>query len=233
MRRIIKLSFLLLIMCFIGLLSSCGDGYIEVGFEKDNSCLTKNRWIDEFKLGLKCRKSINETQNIDLYYGITRYITNEINIKDYQDYDPFYKSDFNQTIRFSLYRYCRISTSIQVNDDNRILIYSYEDKLEYFLSEYFYFNEIFCTDTINKNDLIAVGNSGVISYKYELTPVNDEYIKLFLVAQSDYIYNNGTEVIEVKKGDLVGPDSPIFRKMFFSSYCSIKYELTDNGIKLG
>ena len=172
-------------------------------------------------------KNSNTKQEIKIYYGVINVIINEI------FYGRWEGADFNQTIKFSLYRNV-VKYNDYLNYEKRTEIFTFNNTLKYFLSEEFLFDKMFYTDEITKEELIVDNEERQIVYQYELKPLEEEYIKLSTIATHDYTkYNQITnEYDDIKEGDIVGPYST---HSLFESLCSLKcsvfYTVTDEKIR--
>jgi len=217
MKRIFRIILATVFISMLSFIASCSNDNITIGF--DNNSGARYIWHNDVKLGLKTTKTGNETKEIDLYYGFSNIIINGIN------WDSWENSDFEQKIKFSLFRY-----DIKYGDfNNKIIneVYSFQNTLGYFLSEEFLFEKSHYIDTITKDDLIEDNNERMIIYIYKLTPVEDVYIQLACTAKNDYTYKNE----EIKTGDIVGPDSShnLFTE-FSSMECQLFYKLNNNKV---
>ena len=224
MKKIITKIGLFLSFLFIFILASCSNQF-EIGFNYNGNGLTT--WKAGFKLALKCSKKTNENQTIDVYYGNTYLVSNVIESNELTDWS---NSDFNQKLKFSIYRYVLPNNTIIINAEEREEIFNFEEELDYFINDKFNFGSFVFNDKIDRKILNKEYSSGKIYYKFEIIPIEDEYIKLYCVAHQNYVYKNGEEVIPVNKGDLVGPDSPYSIKSFESNSCGFKYKINDKGI---
>ncbi len=170
MKRIIKIISNFLMIFLIIITTSCISGDIILGFNEISG--SANIWTYGVKLGVKCSKFAGERKQIDLYYGFSKYIINN-------NWEKWDKSDFNQMIKFSLYRN-NIKYSDLGNTDNEKEIYSFSNTLGYFLSDDFLFEKSYYTDVINKDDLIDDEKETMLIYTYKLTPIEDEFIQLHI-----------------------------------------------------
>lgn len=212
MRKVLKLILSVFLLSFTIFIASCISGDIILGFNEISGAA--NIWTYGVKLGLKCSKFAGERKQIDLYYGFSKQIINN-------NWDNWDKSDFNQMIKFSLYRN-NIKNRDLGNTDNEKEIYSFNNTLGYFLSDEFLFEKSYYTDVINKDELIDDENETMLIYTYKLTPVEDEFIQLAYTAKDDYSYAS----IEVRAGDILGPVSThdLFTE-FSSTECHVFYNI--------
>ena len=222
MRKVLKSILSVFLLSFTIFIASCSNENIILGF--DNNSGVSYIWYHDVKLGLKCKNNASKEQQIALFYGFSKRIINGIN------WEKWDKSDFNQMIKFSLYRN-NIKYSDLGNTDNEKEIYSFNNTLGYFLSDDFLFEKSYYTDVINKDDLIDDEKETMLIYTYKLTPIEDEFIQLAYTAKNDYTYYNGVNEEEIKAGDMVGPDSShnLFTK-FSSVERHLFYKIKDDDI---
>jgi len=242
--RIILATVFILTLSFISSCAALNEEYVTIGFDNSNNysfdnsnnySTTRNRWVDGIELGIKYSKKTSEKQNVNLYFGISRIL--KVDIKP-EIYDA---SDFNQILKFSLYRY-----DLEYNDynlDNGKLVYTFNNTLEYFFSDEFDFKNTLYTDEITVKDLTNNKNKRQILYQYELEPLEDEYIQIASIAKEDLYWpdDNGNQVKVVEKGDIIGPDvigpDADNRYALFKKITSLKHEISytinENEIKFG
>ena len=222
MKNIITKIGLFLSFLFIFILASCSN-QIEVGFgePKDGPL---NLWYNDIRIGLKSDKISREKQKINVYYGITYRVSNAAKSEGWD------AADFNQKLKFSLYRQI-LNYGDFKNIDSKVEIYSYENTLEYFMSEDFYFKKSYYTDEITIDDLINDNNKRIVLYHFELKPIEDEYIKICGIAKKDYTFKRPNGYIHIKKGELIGPNQDMSLLNEIKSYSKyLFYGINNNKI---
>lgn len=118
------------------------------------------------------------------------YLNNKVKYKDWENN----ATDFDQELKLSIYRliYKGKATTDNIELVKKDKIYSYKDCFGYFCSYDFDLsqkNKI--EDKININDLSTDEDGyGFVRYELEITPVNDEYIKLGAVWKKDELYTS-------------------------------------------
>ena len=181
MRRIFKISFLLLIMCFISLLSSCVS-YIEVGYDKLRGEIINSHTI---RTRVKAPTFSSQSHNIEVGFGFAYNFNNATdNIRK--------NSDFDQVLKFSLYRVNTNKLYAPLSKDDIITeIYTYTEKLEKYIDSSFYIeNTIPFIDTVTKEDVIGFN---YLAYYCKIKPVDDAIINFWYGNESGELFNPMTE----------------------------------------
>lgn len=204
MKRIIKLSFMLIIVFFVSLLSSCG-GYIEVGYNSSQGGYTTATTIVRYKVksGLSSKKTVEVSYGYKLkQYPLTPDMTEN--------------SDLDQPLKFTLYRTLTNNLNRNLNEDDKTIeLLSFNEKLDYFLNENFYIeNTKTFYDEITTEDLIGYN---YLEYMYMIEPINDDHIKWYTVL-------NGKKVNPRNYGE----DSKYWR-----AACIRDYKIINNAISFG
>lgn len=138
--------------------------------------------------GFKVKNGSSSEQRIEVYYGFKKKLFNDLifegETSNYNDNIIYIlnESNMNQQIKFSLYRvvYYIYGQNIKEKEE----IYSFQKELGWFFNQNYNFefkleNNKF-VDTIMAESIKSSNEneSYVLSYYYELTPVNGDYISL-------------------------------------------------------
>lgn len=204
MKRIIKLSFMLIIVFFVSLLSSCG-GYIEVGYNSSQGGYT----TATTKVRYKVKSGLSSNKTVEVNYGFL--------LKQYPlTPDMIEYSDLDQPLKFTLYRTLTNNLNRNLNEDDKTIeLLSFNEKLDYFLNENFYIeNTKTFYDEITTEDLIGYN---YLEYMYMIEPINDDHIKWYAIV-------NGKKV----NPRTFGEDSKYWR-----ASCIRDYKIINNAISFG
>ena len=100
-------------------------------------------------------------------------------------------SDLNQKLKFILYRTVTNNLNrINLEDDRVKEIYTFNESLNYFLSEKFYIeNTKIYIDEIAKEDLDGYK---YLEYSYKIEPIDDDYIKWYYKNDDNKLINPRT-----------------------------------------
>ncbi len=177
--------------------------FIEVGLETANhGCIDTNPWL-EFYTGLKAKTQKAKIQNIEVFYGNSRFLYSNLDKEYYKSINQKFEIDISQVLEFKLTRYIyRSDYDASYNHfEKSEEIFALKNTLGFFMSEEFSLKENSMIDTIETKDLVQdYEEYGVINYKFSITPIKNEPIKIFVddqpvpVYSENYIhsyYNNG------------------------------------------
>ncbi len=184
-------------------LTSCNNTkkeFIEVGLKVGNhTSMEMNPWL-EFYTGLKAKTQKDKKQDIEVFYGNSIYLDNVLDKENYESIYEKYESinqkfeiDNSQVLEFKLTRYVYSSEDDaihnQVSKSKEIL--SIKNTLGYFMSDEFRLEENSMIDTIEAKDLVQdYEEYGVIHYKFSITPIENESIKIFIDDKPVYLDNS-------------------------------------------
>ena len=199
-RAILKQRLMLVLIALFSVnLTACNktqEKFIEVGIGNDRGSNSSNsivtRLWDEFYTGIKASTKRAKTQNIEVFYGHF-FVDSRL-----QNQTENFKFDLNQKLEFRLIRYVYPSdddafySRFEKTEDILVL----RETMEFFFSEEFHFAKNSFIDTIEVKDLIKdYKEHGVIEYGFDITPIEDEPIKIFIndepVYSGNYIRSYG------------------------------------------
>ncbi len=177
-------------------LTSCNNTkkeFIEVGLEVGNhNSMEMHPW-NEFYTGIKAKTQKAKTQDIEVFYGNSRFLYSNLDKEYYESINQKFEIDNSQVLEFKLTRYIFSSEDdaihCQVAKSEEIL--SINNTLGYFMSDEFSFEEKSMIDTIEAKDLVQdYEEYGVIHYKFSITPIENEPIKIFIDDKPVYLDNS-------------------------------------------
>jgi len=195
-KAFLKLSLICGVASFLCFnLVSCNQTkkeFIEVGLEvDDHSAIETNPWL-EFYTGLKAKTQKDKTQQIEVFYGNSRFLYSNLNKGYYESMNQKFEIDKSQVLEFKLTRY--VYSNGEDSNYGRFEkskeIFVKENTLGYFMSEEFRLEENSIIDTIELNDLVQDDdNYGILEYKFSITPIENEPIKIFIDDQPVPVYS--------------------------------------------
>ncbi len=166
--------------------------FIEVGLEVgDHSSIETNPWL-EFYTGIKAKTQKDKTQDIEVFYGNSRFLYSSLDKEYYESINQKFEIDNSQVLEFKLTRYIYPSDYDACHNrfEKSEEIFILKNTLGYFMSDEFSLEENSMIDNIEAKDLVQdYEEYGVINYKFVITPIENEPIKIFIDGQPVLVYS--------------------------------------------
>ncbi len=199
-KSIIKHGFILCLVTLFSMnLTACNNTNkeIEVGFDSIHTTCVTSMWL-EFHTGAKVKIQKAKTKYIEVFYG--NWLAPDIS--------KYGEICGNQKLEFKLTRYVYSSEYDAMHNDathnlfkKSEVILAFKNTFQYFFSDDFEYLKNSMIDTIEAKDLVQdYGECGVLSYKFTITPIENETLKLFDYA---YPYDNINELRKIYSDDTI------------------------------
>ena len=211
-----RIMIILLLIFSFGILTSCSEEYIEYNIPNNYSgypgTCRSYPYNDPLLLGTKVKYEYNETHNVEIYFGMNKYVGRSISFDD----NPGVCKDYDQMVEFNIIRKCYIGKNIynmKYVDEEKV--YSINVKLGDFLEkdEYIFDINNKIVDEINVTYFNDYSNEDkiYITYSSEIRTLNDEYIKYIMLKEyydDDAYYDESINEYVPLKSYWYNPFSP-------------------------
>jgi len=165
--------------------------YIEVGLNDNRSYIAANPWL-EFFTGLKVKTQKVKTQEVEVFYGNSRFLRFSFDKEYYESVNQKLEIDRSQMVQLTLtrYIYSNFLNASHAHFEKSEDILVTKNTLGYFMSDEFILEDHSMIDTIEIKDLVHnYDKFGILEYIFRIAPVENEALKIFIDDQPVYSNN--------------------------------------------